>query len=467
MEAARRSCLFFLERLGIEIERMREEPFPGLHTGPTKLLAFILGVVDTAKNCLQEAAKPSKSPDEVRVLISTAEWLGGESYKWLTSVAGADSLSIPYQVVAPFKRWVDDLGIRNDLFFRAEHLSNYEIGNINLSPLLKRLSKPSLSLIRANDAITWPIQQVTVPSQSMAMLPHFAAVAHELGHSIQDTIRPNNDRFKKESESFFARVKKRLDEENAAFGELESVKCREIADNWTSEFIADAVGLCLTGPAFFFALSSFLELISNSYGIGESHPPSDLRLNQILRALQTGAPESFASVFENSTGSSIELSLTCPNLLICPSKEKLYSELRGSKLRVRYDALFAAVFTELGDYFEAVAPVIFEEAAIYIKSLGKELYYTPQQYKLDLDRHLELLVALVPPIEYYDGEKTIAASLAAVLNVGWVALLSRLDHMPDIKGAPNQLTAKMERLHELLLKGVELSEARRLWDENK
>jgi hypothetical protein len=54
------------------------------------------------------------------------------------------------------------------------------------------------------------------------------------------------------------------------------------------------------------------------------------------------------------------------------------------------------------------------------------------------------------------------------LNVGWAALLTRLDRMAKPKGPfVDLVSGKMEQLHELLLRAVELSEARRVWEEQK
>ena len=57
-------------------------------------------------------------------------------------------------------------------------------------------------------------------------------------------------------------------------------------------------------------------------------------------------------------------------------------------------------------------------------------------------------------------------SLASTLNVGWAALLTKLSDMPEVSSSRTNLSLKMERLHELLLKGVELAEARQVWKEH-
>jgi hypothetical protein len=58
--------------------------------------------------------------------------------------------------------------------------------------------------------------------------------------------------------------------------------------------------------------------------------------------------------------------------------------------------------------------------------------------------------------------------LASILNIGWATLLTRLDRIPDKGGTAGLSDARrFDQLHQLLLKAVELSEARRLWSEHK
>ena len=116
-QAARQGCSFFLARLEAEVARLREVTFPGHHTGPRKWLNFVAGVIDTARGYLEMAANTATPSDQASKLIKDAERLGDLAYKSLTHVAGADATQIPHQVVAPFQRWVERLGITNTIFF--------------------------------------------------------------------------------------------------------------------------------------------------------------------------------------------------------------------------------------------------------------------------------------------------------------------------------------------------------------
>lgn len=127
------------------------------------------------------------------------------------------------------------------------------------------------------------------------------------------------------------------------------------------------------------------------------------------------------------------------------------------------------MFVELVPFIANLGPDVFDAARTYLEEDCPDMIYSPAQFSADWDRHVDALCALIPPIEYIEGDAPQASSLTSILNVGWAALLTRLD---DVGGGPavenGALAAsRMERLNELLLKAVELSEARRLWDEHQ
>ena len=145
----------------------------------------------------------------------------------------------------------------------------------------------------------------------------------------------------------------------------------------------------------------------------------------------------------------------------CPAQNSLFGELR-----YRFDDKRAAIFVELIPFVESIGQDIFKSVEHYLKEECSDMVYSPEQFERDWDRHVDALCALIPPIEFPVDGKPEASSLTSILNVGWAALLTKLDKVggvvPEAHGAS---TSRMERLNELLLKAVELSEARRLWDE--
>lgn len=131
----------------------------------------------------------------------------------------------------------------------------------------------------------------------------------------------------------------------------------------------------------------------------------------------------------------------------------------------------AAICVELVPYLRAIAPDIYSAARAHLSARCPDLLYDPRDLDFDLETHLNTLCELVPPIEYRrpaPADRALPATLASILNVGWAALLTRLDEIPESADPVGDVIArKMERLHALLLKAVELSEVRGLWEESR
>jgi hypothetical protein len=460
LSANLQACSFLLGRLQREVARFRALSFPGHDTGPRKWLNLIGGLLDTASTYLEEAELQATNATDKSRLISEAEHLGGKAYYYLTFVTGSDSTQIPHQVVAPFQRWVTGLGIAQTVFFRAEHAPNYELLTADLKNYAL-LNNASASLVDAIGKINWPALRVSVPGHSMGLLPHFAVVAHELGHAIQGRINIDLLPYQQSVVDALTRIQARLAVEKIQFTQEFGIAFGETIHSWMNEFKADAVGNELVGPAFFFALCGFLELAGHGYGIAKTHPPSDLRRALLFQSMNAGQL-SFAAVLADKAELILTEELNSPHITRCLAPDDLYAELKQSMGEAQ-----AAICVELIPVFTALAPAIFAAAHAELNAHSPSLIYSPQQLSNDLDRHLEMLCNLVPPIEYEENGSTKPAALSTILNVGWVALLTRVDRFPPARGlsSSSEVAARLECLHELLLKATELAEARSLWEE--
>ncbi len=431
--------------------------YPGHHPGPAKWLAVIRGVLDTARGYLDVAADPATSDDDAFTLIGDADFLGQDAYDLLQILSGAEAKQIPHQIVRPFQRWVDGLGITNTILFRADHVANYELARFDLDTRFQ-VDSPAPSLVEALADVTWPFMRVTVPSQALGMLPHFAIVGHELGHAIQDTIvLPAK---KVDPARALAALATRLADEGLSLTPTIELQFHAVVASWAQEFKSDAVGLLIAGPAFFFALGGFFQITGGSYGISPSHPPSEMRRRFVLERLNAGAPN-HGDVFERITGLRIEEDTNSGHVACLPSNDDLFAELE-SEYGVEEAAICVAVL-ELAD---ELAREIFAEAERVLRADHPGMLYEAGDLEQDLTDHLDALCGLIPPIEARRGNAVVATSLAGNLNVGWAALLTRLQNIGSTAPAPlpEHGTPRMEKLHELLLKGVELAEARRTWD---
>lgn len=457
MEHARRACSFFLARLRSEIGRLRAIDYPGQHPGPHKWLNLVDGFVDTAENYILKSYGAGIHPDIASVFISDAEVLGNQAYELLEHMAGSDADHIPHQVVAPFQRWVNALGITNTIFFRAEHEANYELWSIEYD--IDNINGATDSLRRAGKSIKWPLLRVTVPDQALGMLPHFAVVAHELGHAIEDRIQVEFGKYDVQWQEFINRLVARIGSVSAD----DILDSKEILSDWITEVKSDALGFHISGPAFFFALAGFLEISGHGYGVSETHPPSETRLRLLTEHLAAG-DMSFSDVYRDELGIILEFDMLSPNVLRLPADDILFAELSTA-----IGAKHAAICVSLIPFVNHIASDIYKSVRRYLRvSRRGQMIYSPAQLELDLQRHLDALCALIPPIEFESNGTRQATSLASILNVGWATLLAKLDNIPPaLDGRGDRAASRMERLNELLLKAVELSEARRLWDDHQ
>jgi hypothetical protein len=453
----------FIARLEIQTMGLQNEVYPGQHPGPYKWLKIIRGLISTAQTYLDESENPSLSDEDKSKHINNAALLGQFSFERLKNILGAEATELPHQVIRPLQRWLDELNIKETAFFLADHAPNYELSRWGKS-YFSGFHQPHQSLTDALDDVVWPFTRITVPGRALGILPYYALVAHEAGHAIYSRVSLDlNANSAQEIQELLDRIKARIGRD---LSQEDTKKLSEIVSSWVEELAADAIAHNIAGPAFYFSLFGFVQMCTKGgYGLGTSHPPHDLRREVLYKKMLSKgvSGKSYTEIFKDSTGKDFNLDINSIGIPLCPTGDALFSVLKSN-----YTDLTSAVITESIPYVKAIYPYIFDTVSDYLKKECPALIYTPEKLELDLQTHLEALCYLIPPIECKDANtgEIKPVELASVLNVGWAALLTRLDKISVQKGlVGSEITWKMERLHSLLIKAVELAEARRAWDE--
>ena len=452
---ARLSAKFVIERLRSDVAQQRAALFPGDHLGPRKWLNLISGQLDTADLYLRQAFETSVGRERQLQLIHQAARLAAEAYEYFVEFRGADTKELPFPIITPLQRWFTRLKVRNDIFFRANVEANYELLPLLPDPF-RGLQRPSPSLLAAIDDVRWPMYRVTVPARAYAIIPHLAIVAHEVGHAVYSRL------------GLGAAHRSGLNKLHAATKKRHGTPAlRPVASSiysaWFQEFAADAVMFCITGPAGFFSLCEYSQLLGKPDDYSRTHPSSYLRRQALYKHLRVGKP-SFAEVFKRHTGSPLQEDFNSPLVGDEMDVEAIYASLTRP---AEYDKDEAKVIAEL----HALAPEwerdIYAAARRHIQAVDRELIYTPKQFDLDLKNYLAPMMAAVPPVEIgSDLDHKTPADFSSILNVGWVALLTKLKDLRVRTRQPDPVGVdKLERLHTLLLKAVELSEVRRRWEQ--
>lgn len=230
--------------------------------------------------------------------------------------------------------------------------------------------------------------------------------------------------------------------------------------HWFHELASDAFAFLLTGPAIFFSLCDFFQLLGNGYGLSFTHPANDLRRRAIYRQLtDASSGMSFAAVFNKHTGLQLEETFNSGILIPTPPKADIFSDIKNSGA----EDFSAAIVSELHESVDVLIPIIYTQARNHLLAVASQTIYTPQTYDLDLEAHLKAMLAAIPPIEAAQGNAHIAAQFSSILNIGWVTLLAKFDDF-RLTADGTENWERMEVLHSLLEKAVELSEVKRLWE---
>ncbi len=458
IKRARLAVAFALERLRQQVAEARSKQYPGDHIGPTRWLNLVCGLIDTAFEYLSESSKAGIPTDAETSLITDAAQLATESYECLVLMRGAGTDELSYSIVSPLDRWFSQLKVTNATFFRAELVANYELSFIT-DRLFRRVRNPSASLTEAL-RLNWPFLRVTVPAKAFSIVPHLANVSHEIGHALFDKIAwDNSDFVNSEVPTLIANIRSRL--AVSALDNSTTKFLNGVFKSWWEEFSADAFAFYLTGPAILFSLSEFFQFLGSGYGISETHPANDLRRSALFAKIIEGDENSFAAIFKKHLKQNLTLDFNSPLIAATPTAVEIFNDM----LADGYSREKAAVLAELHGSIDKLIPAVYRHVGQYLEENARDAIYSPKQFDQDLTDHLKPLLGAVPPIEVgaLDRGKT-PTEFASILNVGWATLLTRLsDLRVKIMGSDPFGSERAERLQGLLSKAVELSEARRIW----
>ncbi len=456
-DRAKLTAKFSIERLRSQVSELSSRQYPGDHPGPQQWLGLVAGLIDTGDLYLSASERAGTTDAEALKLATDAAQLATEAYNYLVLMTGADIDQLAYPIVAPLQRWFSQLHIPNSTFFRAEQVVNYELRPI-AETYFTRIRDPAPTLSAAIAKVRFPMLRVTVPSKAFAIIPHLAIVGHEIGHALIQNVNWNLTSFAPEEGALKQRISQRLGRATLDRGTLDILQ--EVFSKWFQELASDAFGLFLTGPAMFFS-GSELAQFGRGYGLSPSHPASDLRRSILFSRLSEGGANSFAQIFEKHTGQRLTEEFNSPMLRRTPSKDQIANDAIARRITTNT----AAVMAELHELIPRIVDIVYDQIRNYLTGSAPDAIYTPAQYDRDLSEHLAPMLVAVPPIETGAAlDARTPTDFASILNVGWCVLLTKLSDLRIKTSGSDQFhSERLERLHSLLLKAVELSEARRSW----
>jgi len=220
----------------------------------------------------------------------------------------------------------------------------------------------------------------------------------------------------------------------------------EIIPKWVEELTADALALCLLGPAYFFAFVYFVGPFASMDNPSDSHPANTIRIEFMCNMLLSqGDGLAYGEVLEETTRDYIE-------------QWKIYASQSSA----------STPSTELTHYSIATQGIrtALREIMREAKRITRRRRYKPGSFQKDVPLLCENLANGIPPNEIMDdwttGQPRIAEA-EAILNAGWVYLISGDDRYAKLLGVSDPWTVT-NKLFGLVSKGLEYAEIQRRWE---
>jgi hypothetical protein len=207
---------------------------------------------------------------------------------------------------------------------------------------------------------------------------------------------------------------------------------------WIWEFAADLAALRIVGPAYAFGIYQSMLSTEVLETYRETHPPSYWRMTVLLDVL---AAEGFLAAMPPALRAHVDG--WRPDL--ASAGERCEANLREEGT----EELFHFVRQILPDLIEAVRSSI-------------PAGFVSIQYEHECEVLLTQLKAFVPLNEWYDADTGhwVPASLAAILNTGWMFMLAEVEEFFTEIGATDQGERERlrHRIFELIAKSVEFAQ---------
>jgi hypothetical protein len=365
-------------------------------------------------------------------------------------VEGSDVHHSPGQLIVPLRRYVKSVIPDAEIIVSSKPELNYSIQEIS------RTLKQTFAfdeLKNAREQLPELLFLLNIPAAESGHILIHATVSHELGHALYDqhkmaekllpNVKIRDDLIKQLVTSLSASNKQPVPPltELLQRQQITSLVTRRITQ-WLIELSADSIGLELFGPALYFAGVHLLTSLNHIESCSESHPPTKLRVKLMSRILKKdypldlwdGGAKSFFQDWDDISGT--------PLILRTPV-DHIAAECLNS------DATLDLIA-------KAVAAVI-----------PQELKYTHMQLRQDVSELVPLLLELIPAGELGPLDKSVAVKLPSIINAGWHIYLSRFDTFKSKLHSSEQRDSRLsaKKLHELILKSLEISETKSSWKE--
>ena len=367
------------------------------------------------------AAIPSR---EVEINLRAKTTLLAYLHLLMQYVEGAEIHHSPSTLVFPLRRiFRKHFAVRDfDFIVRVSRMYNY-----SMRPLTEGIQQVFAGAGYSSLLDGFPSQFFVIdcPVSERRNVPIHCAFAHEIGHTLYkryelaDTLLPLISVDESELEQLITTlatqpVDVREGETETTAGDIfqkwridHAVRSRlqtRIIPQWVEELTADALALCLFGPAYFFAFVYFTGPFASMDNSSDSHPPDRMRIAFMCNMLSSqGDGLAYDKVLHETTKDYIEQWKAYASQLSTPTPT---SEIPLHDIVAR-----------------AIEPVL-RKIMIETKRVIGRRRYTPRRFKKDVPTLCENLAKGIPPNEIMDDWATGQPRIAEVRHLSIILLAS-------------------------------------------
>lgn len=433
-----------------EVERLQNRVYAS--PGSKLVLSFVGGTAEKIdaqlENALANASLLTASQLDTR--LHRVATLIPFLHQLLGFVEGSDVHHSPGQLIPTFRRYTQSIFPASDLVVRSKPELNYSIQNI--AKPIKELWEAfkGTPLEQAGSLLPDLLFVLSIPAVESGRILIHGVLAHELGHALYNKreiakdllpkIRVNDDLIKGLTKAMFENQQRQGNPTPEL--QLRKQATQEISarvNGWVKELCCDAVGIRLFGPALFFAEAHLLTSFRPMDKSSATHPAPRLRARLMVRMLK-----------------------------------QLYRleewRLELQEFTRAWDEVSAGQVAWTNSYDQVALEAVDDEALDLISNASVTATsslqcYSCERFIADVAELAPLFLNLIPPGEIRGKP----AMIEAIINAGWHVYLCDFETFRASLHAGDSDTrfAAAAKLHELVLKALEISEIRTTWEEAK
>jgi len=336
--------------------------------------------------------------------------------------------------------------------------------NYSFFPLGALLSDVTTQLSISDASITFPEQLVTIgfPGLETERILVHSLIAHELGHclyikhGLEQKLLTRVKPIEKELDSLvkeWAATKVGSTEaketptgqhtlsDYISQVEIRSLVTRQInsiSKAWVKELTCDAIGYCLSGPAYLFASLDFLTLINPFDNDLGKHPPNRMRFLLLYKMLDE--EKDFLEILD--------------------PKVKEFLDSWKNVTRKKSVKFSSPISRLAGNAILNIYQHIIDEAT---SAVGYNGLYSASKNTTELQKLVKRINDHVPPNEILVNGVFNEAKFQSILNSGWLVYLTGLGELQ--RELKVELWESKVKFNELIARAIELNEVQRRWKE--